>query len=251
MRALGFEHPEQLGALFIGGADYLRELTRDTPPLTDDRPKRVTAESRYPDALPPEYHAWRDVWAAEERFRKSPLIRRLWPESLRRDTQPWFFVQHLINLTGLKGVTDLDLAIPGIDRVLADTDLRAPVLWAVNSDPDLQRLIQVADPAKRNRPEAHYHEAAGLLADRRFDEAAAAFARAGAEPDHRRARDAFRLRIYSLCLAGRVEEARALAQERYSRVAAETDLSPFWVWMKGRFGLDPADSARLAATTAR
>ena len=33
---MGLELPEQLGALFLGDAAYLRELTRGTEPLVDD-----------------------------------------------------------------------------------------------------------------------------------------------------------------------------------------------------------------------
>ena len=45
LRAVGLERPEQLGALFIGDAVFLRRLTANTPPLVDDRPKRIDALS--------------------------------------------------------------------------------------------------------------------------------------------------------------------------------------------------------------
>ncbi len=41
LREVGFEQPEQIGATFVGDADYLRQLTADTPPLTDDYPQRL------------------------------------------------------------------------------------------------------------------------------------------------------------------------------------------------------------------
>ena len=44
MRRLGFERPEQLGALFIGDAEYLGALTSDSPALVDDDPKLVEAQ---------------------------------------------------------------------------------------------------------------------------------------------------------------------------------------------------------------
>ena len=41
LNELGFERPEQLGALFIGGAEYLEHISADAPPLVDDRPTRL------------------------------------------------------------------------------------------------------------------------------------------------------------------------------------------------------------------
>ena len=46
LREVGFERPEQIGATFVGDADYLRELTAPTPPLTDDFPQRLRAARR-------------------------------------------------------------------------------------------------------------------------------------------------------------------------------------------------------------
>lgn len=43
MKALGFERPEQLGALFIGDAEYLKGIFTDSPPLVDNYPKRIEA----------------------------------------------------------------------------------------------------------------------------------------------------------------------------------------------------------------
>ncbi|MDR1988809.1 MAG: hypothetical protein LBQ09_01105, partial [Acidobacteriaceae bacterium] len=38
LREVGFERPEQIGATFLGDAEYLRALTANTPPLVDDFP---------------------------------------------------------------------------------------------------------------------------------------------------------------------------------------------------------------------
>jgi len=42
LRALGFETPEQLGALFLGGREYLLGVSEDVEPLTDAYPKRLS-----------------------------------------------------------------------------------------------------------------------------------------------------------------------------------------------------------------
>ena len=74
LRALGFERPEQLGALFLAGADDLRALTADTPPLTDDRPKRLGRIPTRSYRLRPVYLPWMNVRRARERFTASEFV---------------------------------------------------------------------------------------------------------------------------------------------------------------------------------
>jgi spermidine synthase len=169
LQSIGFELPGQLGALFIGDAAYLAELTADSPPLVDDRPKLIdqpgTREER--DAL-----AWhfRDTTAARRRFLESELIERLWPAAMRRESLRHFENQRLLN----------DLLFPGrtaarqtmvLHQVLHGTPLRLPVLLLLGSDPDLQRALRAAPQAERERPEWLSHRAAGALADRDFKRA--------------------------------------------------------------------------------
>jgi hypothetical protein len=171
LQAIGVELPGQLGALFIGDADYLAELTADVPPLVDDRPKLMhqdgTREER--DALT--WH-WRDTTAARRRFLESELIERLWPATMRRESLRHFENQRLLN----------DLLFPGqtaarqtqvLHQVLHGTPLRLPVLLLLGSDPDIQRALRAASPAQRERPEWLLHRAAGALAERDFAAASA------------------------------------------------------------------------------
>jgi len=164
--AVGFERPEQLGTAFIGDATYLRELTKDMPPLTDDRPKRVNINMQRDlrDAL---IWRWRDTKAARARFAQSPLIARLWPESVRRDTLRQFENQRLLN----------DLLFPEptkarqvmvLHQVLNGTPLRLPALLLLNSDPDAQRVLAQLPEAERDKPEWLLDRVAGHLAERDF-----------------------------------------------------------------------------------
>jgi spermidine synthase len=244
LREIGLERPEQLGALFIAGPDFLRAQVRDTPPLVDDRPRRILAKGLFPKQLPEDYRLWRDTAASAARFRESPLVAGLWPEPLRTDSVAYFEVQTLINLSAYTRATPLDRAIAGLHDVLTHTDLESPVLWALDSDADVQRVVAQADPALPDEPGVAFHRAAGLLAERRFAAAAEAFARAEVHPEW--GRDAFRLRVYALCLDGRVEVARSLARERYARAGAPAGLPPFWAWLKRTFDVDPAAGATAA-----
>ncbi len=239
---LGLERPEQLGALFIGGPDFVDALSRDTPPLVDDWPKRVSSPGLDAGPPPPEYAQWRDATAAAERFRTSPLIARLWPDPLRTSTLPWFRHQSLINRFGDAWDLNLDRDIESLHTVLSETDLRTPVLWALQSNADMPGLIDSLDPAQREHPEVQYHLGVRLLSERRYAEAADPLRRAEAARHFRR--DAFRLRVYALCQAGKVSEAQQLTRERYAEAGAPDPVPAFWAWMGQAFSIDPA-SERL------
>jgi hypothetical protein len=115
---------------------------------------------------------WRDTAAARQRFGHSELIARLWPEGMRDESLRFFDTQRLID----------DLLFPEqtaarqsrvLHQVLHGTPLRFPALLLLKSDPDLQRALQAATPALRERPELLRHRVAGLLADRDFPAALA------------------------------------------------------------------------------
>jgi hypothetical protein len=162
--ALGLEHPSQLGALFIGDAAYLKRLTRDSEPLTDDWPRRMnqpgTREQR--DELAWEF---RDTAAARKRFEESGLIARFWPERVKRDASMQFENQRLLN----------DLLFPGASparqpavllQVVASTPLRLPVLLLMKSDPDLLRAMRGGSAEQLAQPRLLPHLAAVRLVER-------------------------------------------------------------------------------------
>jgi spermidine synthase len=239
MAELGFERPEQLGALFIGDADYLRALTADALPVTDDRPRRILAETRHPDAVPPEYIAWLDTEAARERFATSGWIERLWPADLREASLPYFDYQAIANSTAFAGsFTSLDAGIGQLDRLLSETDLRSPVVWLLNSDADIQRAASQVRGPDAAHPAVQHQLGVARLSERRYAEAATAFANAAGHPHDATRKQAFRLRVYALCQSGRCDEGAALARARYAE-SAPRELPPFWTWMSARFQLDP------------
>jgi spermidine synthase len=161
---LGFELPEQLGALFIGDASYLRSLTADALPLTDDWPARMQQPLNVPsgDAL---LTGWRDAAAARERFRSSPLIASLVPASVRERALVQFDVQWLLNELLVPNSTILRNTSL-LNRVLRGTQLRLPVLLLPNSDPDVQRAAAGLSDREREQPEWMVQRAIGHLADR-------------------------------------------------------------------------------------
>ncbi|HKP58432.1 MAG TPA: hypothetical protein VJV78_17020 [Polyangiales bacterium] len=161
---LGFELPQQLGALFIGDAPYLRALTADALPVTDDRPSRMQQPLDAPsgEAL---LTTWRDAAAARERFQSSPLIASLLPASIREQAFVQFDVQWLLNEL-LSPRSTLPRNIDLLQRVLRGTELRLPVLLLLNSDPDVQRAAAGLSAEKREEPEWLVQRAIGYMADR-------------------------------------------------------------------------------------
>ncbi len=244
MAGLGFEDPGQLGALFIGDAAWLERLTRHTPPLTDDFPKRVHGIDNANERYPPLRERFWDVVAARERFAQSPLIDGLWPPSWREASLGWFETQALINRFGNRFFVERDSPFPELHEILSGTALRAPALWMLGADADLGPVLDRVLDRAPTHPEALYFRGAQHLAAREYAAAADAFARAEAAPSV--ARNAFRYRVYALCMAGRCDEAGAAAQVRYARVAADESLPPFWLWMRDTFDLDPRRPTALS-----
>ena len=251
MARLGLERPEQLGALFIGDAEWMRAVTRDTPPLVDDDPKRLEAARATASDTADLLKEVLDTARARERFSRSPLIGRLWPAGVRAATLPYFETQDLINRFWYEL---LDKPAPDIEdahAVLTRSPLKAPVLWLLGSDGDVQRLFEGADSDWLSRPDVQYHRGIGLIAERRFEEAAGAFDRAGTDPH--RADTAFLLRFYALCMADRTKDAEQLAQTWLRRDLARMNLDArsidpaslpaFWQWASRTFGVRPLPPA--------
>jgi predicted membrane-bound spermidine synthase len=82
LRDVALEWPGALAGLFIGDAAFLAEYTRGVPPLTDDRPHRLS--SRVPAGLHPDFVRTMSAPEALARFQSSAWVRRHWPEEWRR-----------------------------------------------------------------------------------------------------------------------------------------------------------------------
>jgi len=97
LREILFELPEQFGATFMADAAYLKVVSALAPVLTDNYPRRVLPVSLSPlfadSGNPAAYAAFLEVFdtdRARMTFETSPIIRRLWPDSLIKSTLPFF-----------------------------------------------------------------------------------------------------------------------------------------------------------------
>jgi spermidine synthase len=204
LSALGFETPEQLGALFLGDAEHLRSITRGVAPVTDDWPKRLSEAT--PDRVRtlPAFVAWMDTRRTRERFEGSAWIARLWPEATRLGTLPYFDVQEKINRSLLLAPRDVPSAIGEIDGLLTRTELETLPLWSLGSDFQRQRAARQAIEKGRTGPLPEAELGLGSLASRDYERAARHFGRARALGGT--ARKWLYLEIYSRCMAGPCDE---------------------------------------------
>jgi hypothetical protein len=237
LAALGFERAEQLGALFIGDAEYLRELALGAAAVVDDRPKRITAAPTSHAELERLRDAFLDTDAARERFRDSALVARLWPQRLREASLPYFEWQRVLNVYLWGSRHPRESSIGDVHRILTESDLRAPARWLLGSDPDQQRIVAAAPPEMRARPDHQLHLGIHRLAERDYIGALQALRRAEAAPPLRR--QSLGLQIFALAMDGQVEAAQALARARFQELGESGRLQSFWRWMKQRFDLDP------------
>lgn len=211
---IGFELPQQLGATFLGDAEYLRELTSHSPTLDDNHPQRLRPSSEHPSLSDPGYgtdervtRLYRSVMdprRAREAFERSAFIRALWPQRVLDATLPYFEHQNTLNQVLFEGGRALG-RIETLHAMLRTTPLRTLPLWVLGSDD-----VKAGIAARRDDGTGAAPYARGLtaLATRDYLGASAAFA----EADARGLRDetVLALRVYSLWAAGRGDEAKVL-----------------------------------------
>jgi len=229
LKNLGFEKPEQLGALFIGDSDYLNEFLRETLPLVDDFPKRMTSPGSK-EGFRNLSMAWTDTTEAERRFRRSSLIKRLWPESMRVASFPYFKIQDNLNVYLNNRGGSLDLYMPYVHHLLTETPLETPALWFLGSNADQQKLLDT--PAGMNSAVTSYLRGVHLLSERKYAEAIKPLREA--EELSFFQQEMFCYRLYALCMSGQIDVARRLVRERE---AESFKRLPIWLWMKKTFAI--------------
>jgi hypothetical protein len=118
--ALGFEVPEQIGALFMGDATYLAELTALVPPVTDNYPLRISSALVREPGHVPLYAAVMDENERLGRFEQSTFIDSVWPEELAARTPAYFRYEGLIKEHFERALSGVGPGLPlGVDRRVA------------------------------------------------------------------------------------------------------------------------------------
>lgn len=243
LEALGFETPEQLGALFIGDAHYLSDITRDANPAVDAWPKRIAGRERDSPGSSPLYRSFTDAEAARARFAESPFIAERWPARYHKASLGWFRPQQLMNdhFTGVHEGTARS-SVLDIHWLLTETELRAPVMWLLRSDADALRIAGEGErPAS---PDQDYYLGVGAMADRDYKKASPYLKRA--ERSAGLGTRAIALRILALAMSGDLARAERLASSVYDDLGSEGRMADYWAGLETIFGITPTRSGRRA-----
>ncbi len=247
LEALGFERPEQWGALFVGDANYLREITREALPALDAWPKRVAGPRSVRKRLEPLHHSFADATASRRRFETSGWIGTIWPREMRDASLAYFGPQQIMNDVYFATRSEERSAIRDAHDLLTGTSLRAPFLLLLRSDADLLRLARKASATGPMGPGPAYHLAVDALADRDYRAALPLLERAEASGELRGT--ALALRIFTLAMLDEREAAEQLANARYQELGVGSKITDYWAGLDELFGIRPAalrDDAPLA-----
>jgi hypothetical protein len=231
LREIGLEKPEQLGATFLMDSGALGEWTQGVLPLVDNYPKRLSDHYTVTEKGRRGLLSLMDVGGRRERFAKSSLTQASWPKDLREASLRYFAFQGAIDAIG--PLTRRQEVFREFHRVLTQSDLRAPILWMLGSEEDVQKILSRA--ISQNdfiTDEMHYHLGAGALADRDYLKAEAHFAEIR-DPAAMYV-DASFLRLYAVCVQGEHGRAGELAREL---VLTDPLLEGCLSWLHDTFGL--------------
>jgi len=235
LEVLGFEVPEQIGSLFMGDADTLRELTKYTPPLTDNYPKRLKTTHLVDIEQQALLRRWMDTDIARERFAASDYIDEVWPPDLRERTLAYFDVQRILNRVVERPRAPVGLRewYEDLHMILTETPLETLSLWHLGSNVDQQQILARQSADLLAQPEHMKSIAMGAVAARDFERAEDLFR----QLQELRPRDAplLYLRLYMLGLQGRSEEAAALVRDAGRWLPLDGRDRSYWIWYQETF----------------
>lgn len=237
LREYGFEQPGQMAATFIMDAASLREWTKDSLPIVDNFPKRIFGKpSDVYEYTLPDLEEVMSAHRCQDRFLHSPFVASLWPEPFRKKSLEYFRFQSFINSGFVHPVwADFAQNMQSLHDVLTLTSLRYPVLLAMGGPefPDVDRVLsEIGAETAGQSPGTGFSLGVKAMADRDYLNAAKYF---GEEQQEGRARYAAYYRVYALCMADRIEEARKIVRDRKDLFAGKSALD-YVVWLTQTFG---------------
>ncbi len=247
--ALGFELPEQMGALFMGDAPYLAGITANVPPVTDNYPLRISSELVRDPGQVPLYAAVMDERDRLARFAHSAFIERVWPEELAAQTPPYFRYDALIKdhfTEGLYPPADPPFLWESVDDVLANSRLETLPLWLLGTDRDAQRNALSLGEQSAARPDVALERAMGQLAQRDYAGALQTFEHSMSAAGGKVSVGSLSLFLYLLAKNGKTDDARALIAtfDRKNTPAIGSFVDWFETKFDAQAALPPASTPR-------
>ncbi len=226
--ALGVELPEQLGAMFLGDSQTLRQWTAGVAPLRDGYPKRLVDD-------PPGKHdydalrEWMRPDVARERFRESAFISNAWPGRLRARTDRYFEYDGIVNKVFLQkygSPPTVTKTIQTVDSLLAVPGLEMLPTWLLGAHGDYLDVID-RHPALADRAISLHMRGRRAIGRRRFEDASGLFRRL-ASPTA----ESLFLDAYATAMAGDAGRAAAIWTENETLYPDQP-----WSWLAKRFAL--------------
>ena len=234
LRRVGIEVPQQLGALFLMDGEEIDRITNDVAPLTDNYPKRLTDAAWDQEATQRFALSYMETLPALQHFVHSPLITRIWPDTLNKSMEPFFVVRESRYLSDTIGSNKLQ----ELDLYLRDSRLRIPILEVLGSDAFRVSIAERLARGSETPPLEIIHDLiAGALARRDISRAIRLL-------ENLHARGAFVLNdtlllTYLYCLNGNVDKAEALAANNARSIEKDSFVDWLWEKLETDFGFHP------------
>jgi len=227
---IGIDSPEMLGTTFIADATRLKQWTNSAPALTDNFPRRVGSRAR---GSVEEFYAFFALMNATSRvsdFNESPMVRALWPDSLRRSTLPDFGLQSSINaILSERAVPNMVLEL---HNNLGNLTLVKMLFWRFYSDFGAEQRIAGMSRATPNREKGVcLYQTQLALREGRYGDAADWIARAQSSRDQM----LLPFQIYLLYKSGRRSEGSAAGGVLYESLHTPGDrqgIQDFMNWLE-------------------
>ena len=233
LRTLGIDSPELLGTLFMAGPERLREITRDTPSLVDDFPKRISNDVNSRETTAKVYAPWMDAGEARRRFSESDYIRKIWPSDLREHTLGQFdFQQFLVESRRAVGFAE---RLRQLHQVLVRTPYRSLALKLMGQDDDILGAVKRLIAGGANESRYNRQLAMDDLARRDFRSAARHF---GQALEQQLGGDTlYAYYLYAVCMSGNLEYAQSLVGQTNQRFDESPEGQKLRHWFEQTFAL--------------
>jgi spermidine synthase len=244
MQRLGFPNPESFGGLFIADGARLRGWLGSVPPLTDNQPGRIAPYGvSVPRDVVESYINFSVSPEAEQNFRESQLIERIWPAKFRLEALKHFELGHRLTFLLHRGPI-----YENVHAALTTPELRGVIPWAFGSDDDAQQILAKSTDLESMRFElandqkVHPHLVASAVVAGNLDEAIAILDTAIERQwtTHRHVlENAEQLRLYFFAVRGeraRLETALRMLVSRLAEVGqSDRPTADFVIWLASVF----------------
>jgi spermidine synthase len=235
---IGIEVPQQLAALFVMDGKEIDRITRDSAPLTDNYPKRLS-DARWDEEAAHRFAlTYMEASSALQRLLAAPLTSRIWAETPDESLKSCFIFRETRYRCGIVGRCN---KLAELDIYLRHSPLRTPVLEVLGSD---EFRLAIAEKVARESGapplETMPDLIAGALAQRDIG-GAIRLLESGKDRGALSPNDTFLL-IYLYCLNGSLEKAEGLASTTANSIKRDWFVDWLWEKLQTDFGFHPPEN---------